>query len=37
MNENIGKIYGDMELIEYLGNWNDFQKNIIYEKKMLVL
>lgn len=23
MDENIGKIYGDMELIEYLGNWNN--------------
>ena len=23
MDENIGKIYGDIELIEYLGNWNN--------------
>lgn len=23
MDKNIGKVYGDMELIEYLGNWNN--------------
>ena len=23
MDENIGKIYGDIELIEYLGTWNN--------------